>query len=243
MHLASATDTRRAFVATWVVRNGLAELGGIALAAAAAIGLARAFGEPDTLGERLLSYAAMLAAGAVEGLLLGLAQSTLLRRRLPGLSVRRFTLATVAVATLAWAVGMAAPTFGPASAPSAAPPEEPSFLLVAAVSAGGGALGGLLFALAQRVELRRHVASTRAWIGASVLGWALALPLDMVGATLPDATSSAETILLSAALFGLLAGAAYALPTAFVAFRMGAPQKAHDTTALAHDEPEVGAFV
>jgi len=207
------------FLRTWILRNGVAELLGITLAAGVAIALAKTIGEPDTLGERLLVYGSMLAAGAIEGLLLGLAQATLLQRCLPGLSIKRFALATSLVALLAWAIGMAAPTFGPPG-PKDLAPAEPSMALVVFISAAGGALGGLFFAFAQWFELRRHLRSPKAWIFASMLGWGIALPIDMIGAMVPDQTTPLSLVIGSAATFGLSAGVIFAIPTGLVALRM-----------------------
>ncbi len=217
----SSSLTRSAFVARWIAANGMAELLGIGLAAATIVALVSLFGEPETWTARLTVYAATIAVGAVEGALLGLAQATLLRHRLPALSVRRYVTLTVLVAAGAWALGMAPSTFMTFDS-GGEPPAEPSWVFVLTIAAAGGAFGGLLFGLAQRLELRRHGVSSARWIGASALGWALALPLDFVGASLPSETTPAALVVLSGLGFGLLAGAVFGLPTAFVAWRLPA---------------------
>lgn len=212
---------RGGFIVRWVLANGLAELLGIGLAAAFIVTTVALWGEPTTLAGRLGVYLGTIAVGAVEGALLGGAQAWLLRRRLPELSVARYVTLTVAVAAGAWALGMAPSTFLTFE-PGREPVTEPPWTVVLAVTAAGGALGGLAFGLAQRLELRRHVDRVGLWIAASALGWALALPLDFVGASLPDESTPAALVVVSGLGFGLLAGAVFGLPTAFVAWRMGA---------------------
>jgi len=211
--------SHRGFVVRWIAANGMAELAGIGLAAASIVGLFSLFGEPETLGERLTVYGTTIVVGVIEGALLGLAQGSLLRRRLPELSVGRYVGLTVAVAAGAWALGMAPSTFLTFEA-GGEPAPEPSWVVILAVAAAGGAFGGLLFGLAQRLELRRHGVRTGRWIAASALGWALALPLDFVGASLPSEATPGWLIVLSGLGFGLLAGAVFAMPTALVAWQM-----------------------
>ena len=86
----------------------------------------------------------------------------------------------------------------------------------------GGAVGGLLIGAAQWLVLRRHVSSGYRWVSASMLEWAMALPLGLLGASLPDASTQVPLILLSAAGFGLLAGLTFAVPTGWVALQLRA---------------------
>ena len=196
-----------AFWGPWLLRCGLAELAGIGLAAVVAISMTRLVGEPQTIGMKWLVYASFLVTGALEGAFIGLAQGSLLKRLVPSLRLLPFTLWTMFPAVLAWAVGMGPSTFlATTSATAASPVTAPPVGLVLLLSAVGGALGGLLIGGSQWLEVRKHVTSARAWVIASVAGWALALPLDMLGATLPDASTPPWLIALSAAGFGLLAG-------------------------------------
>ena len=101
------------------------------------------------------------------------------------------------------------------------------------VGLGGGAIGGLLIGGAQWLVLRRHVSSAHRWVVASMLGWAVALPLDLLGASLPDASTPAPLIVLSAAGFGLLAGLTFAVPTGWVALGLRARTLSTKTNAPA----------
>jgi hypothetical protein len=211
------------FLRSWLLRCGAAELIGIGLAALAATRL-MAFGESDGLGDRLLAYACFLVVGGVEGALIGWAQASLLVRLLPKLRVHYFVGWTVLVAVGAWALGMAPSTFfvslqGPGNAPSA----EPSLGVILGLSAAGGAFGGLLIGGAQALELGRHLPSVRPWIFSTVVGWALALPLDILGASLPSAATPSLLVIASGAGFGLLAGLTFAVPTGLAAWKYRPP--------------------
>ncbi|MDX2010768.1 MAG: NAD(P)-binding oxidoreductase [Myxococcaceae bacterium] len=206
-----------AFWPAWLLRCGLAEFLGITLAAVAAVGLNWLVGEPDTTMERWLVYASFLLTGAAEGAFIGLGQGTLLKRLVPSLPLGTFVGATMLPAVLAWAVGMAPSTFFVEPSTTGAPMEEPSTWVVLLVSAAGGAVGGALIGAAQALALRRSVESVKGWVLATVLGWALALPLDLLGATLPDAATPGWLIASSAGGFGLLAGLTFAVPTGLAA--------------------------
>jgi hypothetical protein len=209
-----------AFWKSWLLRCGLAEFAGISLAALAALGMHHLIGEPDTTAERWGSYLAFLVTGALEGAFIGLAQGSWLRRLIPALKLGPFVGWTMLPAVLAWAVGMAPSTFFISVDASGAPMPEPSMGLVLLVSSLGGAVGGLLIGGAQAVALRPFVTSVRGWVLATALAWALALPLDLVGATLPDVSTPGWLVALSAGGFGLLAGVTFAVPTGLAALRL-----------------------
>jgi hypothetical protein len=106
----------------------------------------------------------LLAAGAVEGAVLGGAQALVLRRVLPGFSVRRWVLATSVAATLAWAIGVIPMLAGDAliGLPAAA--------LIAIATVLGGALL-LTIGTAQWLVLRRYLRRSGSWIAATALAW------------------------------------------------------------------------
>lgn len=124
---------------------------------------------------------------------------------------------TVLVAAVAWSIGMLPSTLSaaePAQA-SAGPELLPMALMIIAF----GALGGTLIGLVQWFALRRIPGSSQ-WIPATAVGWALGLPLDFLGAMLPDEKSSRLFSVLCGTGFGLLAGAVVALPTGWVLLRL-----------------------
>lgn len=206
----------RAFGA-WVWRMGFAELLGIAFAAATAVGFLTLFGEPRSLPMALAFLACMLVAGAVEGALLGFLPGSMLARSFPGLSLWRFGGLTTAVAVAAWFLGMIPSTL---TTGSAAPAAEPSLALVLAASAGAGAVAGALMGTAQWFALKRVVPRAWRWIAASALGWALALPLDMLAGMLPQPDDPLVRTIAVSAVLGLAAGVLVAVPTGLLLLRM-----------------------
>lgn len=203
----------------WIWRLGVGEMLGIAAAAAVALAFMATFGVPTTAAMTVAFLLCMVAAGALEGALLGALPGAMLRRIFPGFPVARFTLATVAVAMLAWLVGMLPSTLVSDAAP-AGPVTEPALLDVVAVSAFGGAAGGALIGLAQWAVMRAHVPRAGRWIVATSLGWALALPLDMLAGMLPSEGDGWVGILGTALAFGLGAGVVVALPTGLLVIDM-----------------------
>lgn len=158
---------RRRFLTRWVVWVGLGESLGF-LAPAAAQLLAAAFW-PAAL------FPLLVAAGAVEGAVLGWFQAKVLKTRLPGVSNSRWVLLTAAAAAAAWALGLLPST-------TDAWQDWPVAIQVAAVSAVGTALLVSL-GLAQWFELRRHVAGAWRWIAGSAAAWAAGLGVFMAVAT------------------------------------------------------------
>jgi hypothetical protein len=110
----------------------------------------------------------LLAAGAVEGSLLGWGQARVLRRALPALPRRPWITATALAAVLAYAIGLLPSTL--AAQVASAPP-----VLVVATAAVLGA--GLLASIgtAQWLVLRHHVAHALSWIGTTAIAWLIGL--------------------------------------------------------------------
>lgn len=106
----------------------------------------------------------MVAAGAVEGLMLGGAQAHALAPFLPGLRSARFAVGTALAAALAYLLGMLPSALGPRLV------EAPRVLVVLAGILGGIVLLGSIGA-AQWLELRRHVHKARTWIATTAAAW------------------------------------------------------------------------
>jgi hypothetical protein len=118
---------------------------------------------------------AILAAGAVEGAVLGAAQSVVLRRRLPMLRVTAWVLLTTAGATVAYGAGMLA----------SAATEFADWPGVVKVGMVGASAGAVLFSVgtAQWLELRRHVRGAGWWVVGTAAAWTLALGAFLAIAT------------------------------------------------------------
>jgi len=132
----------------WFVACALA--GTSAAAVTVALGHAVSQLDPETAAPLL--WLPMLAAGALEGAVVGALQAW----ALPGVAARPWTLRTILAFTLAWLGGMLASLFEPSS-----PPSFGVVLTFAAVA------GGILGALVGALQLR-----DRPWALASAAGFA-----------------------------------------------------------------------
>jgi hypothetical protein len=115
-----------------------------------------------------VAFAALVAAGSLEGAVLGWSQARVLRRPLPSLSARRWVVGTSAAAALAWSFGML---------PSTAHVLWSRWPVPLAVLAAAGLAVVLLCSIgaAQWLELRRHVPRAGRWVAATAAAWCAGL--------------------------------------------------------------------
>ena len=154
------------------------------------------------------SLAAVVAGGLVEGTALGVLQARVLRPRLGAALARRWAVATVAVAGVAWGLGAAPSTLDTSDA---APPP------LALVLLGGAALGtvtGGLLGLAQAAAVRRDRRAVLRWAAASAAGWTATMPVIYLGAGLPDAGWPTLAVVPLGTATGLVAGTVLGVLTA-----------------------------
>ena len=151
---------------SWFWTVTLAEFAGFAVPAG--VGAVTANARP------LVVVPALLAAGVVEGSLLGWGQSRVLRRALPGLPGRRWIGATAVAAALAYAIGLLPSTVSFASWP---------VVLTIAVGVGLGAALLVSIGFAQWLVLRRFVAGAGRWIATTALAWLVGLGVFLGFAT------------------------------------------------------------
>ena len=199
-----ASPDRVSFYRRWIVACTAGELVGIGTATGAALTLQAAIGEPESMGDRLLTLATFALVGVVEGGALAALQGRVLRARLPQLRLRDWIGATVAVAVGGWLLGMT-PSLFLRHQPQAAP-LEPGLGLVLLIAALAGAGAGLCFGGAQWVVLRRYADRPGRWIWIHMPAWALAMAGIFLGATLPDAHSSGWFIAATGAAGGVCGG-------------------------------------
>jgi hypothetical protein len=154
-------------------------------------------------GTRLgLAWMLVLSAGLVEGLALGVAQSTLLRRILPRLRAGRYVVVTLAVAGIGWAAGSV-----PSLSSTGEADQQPSWFLLGLAGAGMGLVLGTLLGTAQGLVLRPVAPHWLVWPAAGCVGWTGAMTLLMLGASAPSASWGLAAVLAWAALTGAAAGA------------------------------------
>jgi deazaflavin-dependent oxidoreductase (nitroreductase family) len=145
----------------------------------ATIGEACGFAVPAVVGaatvdvSAAISFAALLAAGAVEGAMLGAAQAHVLRQAVPGLPSGRWTARTSAAAVLAYALGLTPSTLA-GSWP------RPALIAFAAVA---GVVLLVSIGAAQWTVLRDHVPHAARWIAITAGAWLAGLAAFLVVAT------------------------------------------------------------
>ncbi|MDX2032729.1 MAG: hypothetical protein SF339_18780 [Blastocatellia bacterium] len=206
----------RRFWLQWIAANALGELVGLGAAAAVAIGLLLAVGEPKSLIAAAALALAMIAAGTGEGVIVGWAQWRVLRQRLPAMPQGRWVRATAVGALVAWTFGMAPSTLMSQQETGGAPPWTPSELQVMLLAAAMGAVLGPILGLPQWLALRRYVRRAHWWIWANAAAWLAGMPLVFLGAGASPTGASparialtiAATILAAGAVVGAIHGAA-----------------------------------
>ena len=83
---------------------------------------------------------------------------------------------------------------------------EPSPLMMIIFAAVFGAVAGVVFGFAQWLVLRRQTKQGAIWILANAAGWALAMSVIYLGASLPTAEWPIAAVVVDGALTGIVAG-------------------------------------
>jgi hypothetical protein len=185
----------------WVVANVVGEIVGF--------GLAAAVGGLVVLTLRGLNGAVAFAAGVVglvligtiEGAAVGQAQWLALRPSLPRLAQRRWLLATIAGAIVAWGTGMG---LGTAAGDSQGLAESTQATIVGAVVIG--IVAGVLLSAAQWLVLRRLVAHAGWWVPAHAAAWAIGMLAAFGGMSFVQPDTPVALIAVIGAATGLVMG-------------------------------------
>jgi len=137
---------------------------------------------------------------------------------LPPFSLRRWILATVLGAMVAWGLGMLPSTLMSAEAGAGEAAAEPPAWFTYVMAAGLGLVAGIVLALPQwRVfkSLRPHVRRPGLWLPANALAWLIGMPLVFLGmdaippgASIPQAV---PIIVAATAIAGAVVGAIHGL--------------------------------
>lgn len=192
------TPQERTLLRTWLPVVALAELAGFAVPAVV--------GVLTVASPILVALPALIAAGIVEGAMLGAGQVLVLRHVLPAVSARRWVVATAGGAALAYLLCLLPSATGPLVATWPA-------LVVGVVAAVMGVLLLGSVGTAQWLELRGHVDRAAVWIGVTALAWLLGLGAFLVIAIPLWQPGQAVWVTV---LVGLVAGALMALVMATV---------------------------
>jgi len=166
----------------WVVTNMLGEAVGLSVVLLVGFGV---------LGSRLarltgawpavLSGVAGVLLGIFEGIAVGAAQGIVLRRRLAGLSLRTWIVATAIGGAVAWGLGMLPSTLMAADAGGSQAATEMPEWVTYVMAAGMGTVAGIILALAQWVVLLSKVRRGGLWLPANSVAWLFGMPLVFLG--------------------------------------------------------------
>jgi hypothetical protein len=192
----------RALWVRWVGANTLGETIGLGFTALVAVAVAGA-GDTGRVSLVVAAAAALVAAGAVEGVAVGYAQWRVLRDPLAALRARSWVLATVIGAVVAWTLGMVPSTLAAGTGEGGVPPfsDAVQYLLAALM---GLVLGPVLGVPQWRV-LRRFVPRAGQWVLANAVAWAAGMPVIFLAAG--SVPAGAPLWLLAAAVLGACAAA------------------------------------
>jgi hypothetical protein len=195
-------SSRNIFWLQWVAANSFAEFVGLGGVALLGFAIFQRFGEPHGAAQSIGLAVVMVALGALEGAVVGMAQA-----RLPEL--RGWVSATMVGAAVAWAMGMVPSTyFSFNEVPSPSPVNEPSLSMILLLAALLGLIAGPLLAFFQWRKLRKVVPHGAAlWLPANAAAWALGMPIIFLGAQANEITSNLGTIAILVSLSLLSAGA------------------------------------
>ena len=198
----------------WIAATTAAETIGMTAAATASVIAGRVVADPSSASGVAASLGIVVVGGLMEGAALGILPAIVLRRWVPQFRRAWWFVATVLVAGLGWAG---------ASVPGALTPgdgEAPPQAFVLAAAAGLGLAMGAALGAAQAPAFRDGAQRPWRWVWMSAVAWTPTMVVMFVGATLPDASWSPGSIILTGAVTGIIAGALLGLMTGVCAPRL-----------------------
>lgn len=191
--------TSAGFLRRWVVVVTLGEWLGFAAPAVVGVLL---FDDPD-----LVLVPSLVAAGALEGALLGTCQWLVLRSELPRLTLTRWAGPTALGAAAAYALGLLPSSFHETWSEWPLPAQVLCFVVV-------GLLLLATIGTAQWVELRHHVPRAERWVLGTAAAWALALAtFGLISTPLWQEGQSAPVRILIGVFAGLVMAVVMAVVT------------------------------
>jgi hypothetical protein len=200
----------------WVRANALAEWIGLgATLAIDALILSRVAAGGGMLAS-IVGILLVTATGAIEGVIVGLWQWSVLRSPFPHIAKRAWVSATVLGAVVAWFLGSLPSTLMDMGAQqSGASVEEPPVAVVLLLAAAMGLVLGVVLGYPQWRVLRGNVTKAGLWIPANSVAWALGMPIIFAAMDLAFASPTllgslvilAASLLLTGAVVGAVHGA------------------------------------
>jgi hypothetical protein len=198
----------------WVAANALAEM--VGLGASLLLALIFLVNVEQQYGIVLAAVLVVVGSTLIEGIVVGLAQSWVLRQIFPHFVQRAWLIATGAGALIAWALGVIPSTVMSLNAEaSAMPAPELDNALVYVLAAGMGLVLGPVLGTPQWWVLRRYVPQAGWWILANALAWAVGMPIIFIGMGFVPAgaltLTTVAVVLASLAAAGAAVGAVHGL--------------------------------
>lgn len=214
----------------WILANSVGELLGLGATFLIGAGLFAGLSEAPGIGPALLTAALMTATGALEGVIVGLAQWTVLSRAIACISRRSWVVATIVGGVAAWFFGSIVMTLASLSADAgASAAQEPPQALVLMMASAMGVVAGVVLSSAQWIVIRRHVQRAWRWLPANAIAWAAGMPLIFAGIDLAQKVASplmasvvmGMTIALAGSVVGAIHGVALVILAAEIEARPG----------------------
>ncbi|MDF1698590.1 MAG: hypothetical protein P1U56_22250 [Saprospiraceae bacterium] len=208
----------------WTVHCALGELLGIGAAGALAFLVNSWLGDPHSLAEKLIVMVAMVAAGCIEGFILGFFQWRVMVQKFTLIPRKEWMFYTILVAALGWFLGMLPSLFfDPSVAESESSHSSLNFnnpLIFAFLSLSVGLLLGALFGLFQWISLKKYSLNAYYWIIANALGWGLGLGWIYLFASFPSTESSISFTVTMGITGGILCGLSVGAITSLFLLRL-----------------------
>ncbi len=198
------------FYIGWALACGLAELVGLAAAAGWWVTMDHLSPDPESIAGKIGMIALKSLAGIVEGGVLGTVQAFVLRRRYPSIDAPAWMVFTTLAAAAGWALASAIPMIVGSAMVS---PTLPRLTL-------GGAVVGGIFGVVQAWVLRRAATGANWWIVGNAAGWAVALPLVYLAASVDVAGRDLAAMLAISLMAGIAAGIAIGAATGLTLWRI-----------------------
>ncbi|HEX5157169.1 MAG TPA: hypothetical protein VFW17_08140 [Ktedonobacterales bacterium] len=210
-HAADAAYLRWDIWRAWALANLAAEA--LGLGATLLIGILVFGGLESRVGIIPVALLGVILGALCEGSIVGSLQWMVLRRPLPEMRWREWSVATAVGAGIAWALGiLTGEIMSSMFAQSSAEADQqvgiglPMVLLLAA---GMGIALGALLGAAQWTVLRNHVPRAGWWIPANAVAWAIGMALVFAGMSfIPDSGVVTPGIVVALLVFIVLAGTA-----------------------------------
>ncbi|HBY95114.1 MAG TPA: hypothetical protein DEP84_14345 [Chloroflexi bacterium] len=210
-------DNRRGFSLwlQWVSANSLAEALGLGSTLAVDFAIVGRLATPGVLAS-IAAIVLVTASGAIEGVIVGLLQWSVIRRPFPVVPRRSWVIATVAGAVVAWFFGSLPSTLidmGGQATDAAV--QEPPAAMVLLLAAAMGVFLGLVLGYPQWRVLRSAVHGAWLWLPANCAAWAVGMPTIFAAIDLaqrgPSLAGAFATIAVGLLLTGALVGAVHGL--------------------------------